>query len=164
MGVYLRMKYRREFGSKIVKVTAGRRASFTICVKKFFRVLSRLRTRKNFFTRIVLFAGKTSKCVYSQFVLFTSYIIRVAKSVSTKSAEHAVRMEEMRNAYKTLVGNPEGKRLLLRPGRRWKNNIKMAHKEIRCELVSRLPLAGSCVHGSQAIDSHCMKVVRHNLN
>jgi len=27
--------------------------------------------------------------------------------------------------YRALLGNPEGKRLLLRPRHRWENNIKM---------------------------------------
>jgi hypothetical protein len=40
---------------------------------------------------------------------------------------------EMRNAYKILVGKPEGKRPLRRPRRRWKDNIKMDLKEVGCE-------------------------------
>jgi hypothetical protein len=32
---------------------------------------------------------------------------------------------EKRNAYKILVGKPEGKRPLERPRRRWMDNIKM---------------------------------------
>jgi hypothetical protein len=39
-------------------------------------------------------------------------------------------MEEMRNAYKVLVRNPEGKRLLRRPRHRWDDNIKINVKEI----------------------------------
>jgi hypothetical protein len=39
-------------------------------------------------------------------------------------------MEEKRNAYRTLVGNPEGKRPLGRPRRRWVDNIKMDLREI----------------------------------
>jgi hypothetical protein len=39
-------------------------------------------------------------------------------------------MREMRNAYKSLVGKPEGKRPLGRPRRRWENNIKMDLREI----------------------------------
>jgi hypothetical protein len=35
-----------------------------------------------------------------------------------------------RNAYRILVGNPEGKGPLGRPRRRWENNIKMDIKEI----------------------------------
>jgi hypothetical protein len=45
--------------------------------------------------------------------------------------ELVARMEEKRNAYKILVGKPEGKRPLGRPRRRWVNNIKMDLREIR---------------------------------
>jgi hypothetical protein len=34
-------------------------------------------------------------------------------------------MGETRNAYRILVGKPEGKRLLGKPRRRWVDNIKM---------------------------------------
>jgi hypothetical protein len=34
-------------------------------------------------------------------------------------------MGEKRNAYRLLVGKPEGKRPLGRPGRRWVDNIRM---------------------------------------
>jgi hypothetical protein len=34
-------------------------------------------------------------------------------------------MGEKRNAYRILVGTPEGKRPLGSPRRRWENNIKM---------------------------------------
>jgi hypothetical protein len=37
---------------------------------------------------------------------------------------------EKRNAYRILVGNPDGKRPLGRPRRRWENNIKMGFREI----------------------------------
>jgi hypothetical protein len=37
---------------------------------------------------------------------------------------------EKRNAYRMLVGKPEGKRPLGRPRRRWVYNIKMDHGEI----------------------------------
>jgi hypothetical protein len=39
---------------------------------------------------------------------------------------HAV----MRNAKKKIVGNPEGKRPLEKPRRRWENNIKMDLRKI----------------------------------
>jgi hypothetical protein len=35
-----------------------------------------------------------------------------------------------RNAYRILVGNPDGKRPLGRPRHRWVNNIKMDLREI----------------------------------
>jgi hypothetical protein len=40
-------------------------------------------------------------------------------------------MREKRNAYRILVGKPEGKRPLEGPRRRWVNNIKMDLREIR---------------------------------
>jgi hypothetical protein len=47
------------------------------------------------------------------------------KSRRMKWAGHVARMEEKRNAYRILVGKPEGKRPLGRPRRRWVDNIKM---------------------------------------
>jgi hypothetical protein len=46
-------------------------------------------------------------------------IIRMIKSRKIGWAGHAARMGENRNAYRILVGNPEGKRPLGRPRRRW---------------------------------------------
>jgi hypothetical protein len=37
---------------------------------------------------------------------------------------------EGRGVYRTLVGRPEGKRTLGRPGRRWEDNIKLDLREI----------------------------------
>jgi hypothetical protein len=34
--------------------------------------------------------------------------------------------------YRVLVGKPEGKRPLVRPRRRWQDNIKMALQEVGC--------------------------------
>jgi hypothetical protein len=45
------------------------------------------------------------------------------KSRRIRWAEHVTHMGDMRNAYKILIGKPEGKRLLGRPRRRWKENI-----------------------------------------
>ncbi|KAJ4448462.1 hypothetical protein ANN_10478 [Periplaneta americana] len=45
-------------------------------------------------------------------------------------AGHVARMGESRNAYRVLVGRPEGKRPLGRPRRRWEDNIKMHLREV----------------------------------
>jgi hypothetical protein len=45
-------------------------------------------------------------------------------------AGHVARMGEKWNAYRILVGTPEGKRPLGRPRRRCVDNIKMDLKEI----------------------------------
>jgi hypothetical protein len=53
-------------------------------------------------------------------------IIRMIKSKRMRWAGRVVsRVGEKRNAYRILVGKPEGKRSLGRLRRRWKDNIKM---------------------------------------
>jgi hypothetical protein len=52
------------------------------------------------------------------------------KSRRMRWAGHAARMGETRNAFRILVGKPEGKRPLGRPRRRWVDNIKMVLGEI----------------------------------
>jgi hypothetical protein len=52
-------------------------------------------------------------------------IIRMIKSRRMRWAGHIVRMGEKMNAYKILVGKPEGKRPIGRPRRRWADNTKM---------------------------------------
>jgi hypothetical protein len=44
-------------------------------------------------------------------------------------------MGETRNAYRILVGKPEGKRPLGRPRRRWVDNIKMDLRETRWDWI-----------------------------
>jgi hypothetical protein len=51
--------------------------------------------------------------------------IIMIKSRSMRSVEHVARKGEERNAYRLLVGKPEGKRLLRRPGSWWVDNIMM---------------------------------------
>jgi hypothetical protein len=50
-------------------------------------------------------------------------------------------MGEKRNVYRLLVGNPEGKRPLGRPTRRWMDNIKMGLSEIGLSDVDWIDLA-----------------------
>jgi hypothetical protein len=52
-------------------------------------------------------------------------MIRKIKSRRMRWVGHVARMGEKRNAYRLLVGKPEGKRPLGRPKVRWVNNIRM---------------------------------------
>jgi hypothetical protein len=57
-------------------------------------------------------------------------IIRIIKSRRMRWAGHVARMGEKRNAYRVLVGKPEGRRPLGRPRRMWVDNIKIDFREI----------------------------------
>jgi hypothetical protein len=78
---------------------------------------------------------------------------RMIKSRRMRWAGHVARMGETRNAYRILVGKPEGKRILGRPRRRWVDNIKIDLREIgRVE--------GSCEHGHEPSGSlKCWEVL-----
>jgi hypothetical protein len=68
-------------------------------------------------------------------------IIRTIKSRRMRWTGHVARMGETRNAYRILVGKPEGKRSLGRPRRRWVDNIKMDLTEIGWYGVDWIELA-----------------------
>jgi hypothetical protein len=55
---------------------------------------------------------------------FSPSIIRIIKSRRMRWAGHVARMEGKRNAYRLLVGKPEGKRPLGRPRCWWVENIR----------------------------------------
>jgi hypothetical protein len=50
---------------------------------------------------------------------------KMVKSRRMRWVGHVARMEEKREVHRVLVGKPEGKRPLVRPRRRWEDNIKM---------------------------------------
>jgi hypothetical protein len=52
-------------------------------------------------------------------------MIRIIKMKRMRCTGHVARMGEKRNAYRLLVGKPEGKRPLGRPRRRWVDNIRL---------------------------------------
>jgi hypothetical protein len=52
-------------------------------------------------------------------------ITGVIKSRRLRWSGIVARMEGMRNAYRILVGKPDGKRILGIPRRRWKDSITM---------------------------------------
>jgi hypothetical protein len=63
------------------------------------------------------------------------------KSRRLRLAGHEARMREKRNAYRILVGKPEGKRPLGRPRRRWVDSIKMDLREIEWDCMDWIYLA-----------------------
>jgi hypothetical protein len=58
-----------------------------------------------------------------------------------KWARHVARMGEKMAACRILVGEPEGKRPLGRPRRRWADNIKMDLREIGWDGTDYIDLA-----------------------
>jgi hypothetical protein len=56
-------------------------------------------------------------------------------------AGHVARLGEKRNAYRILVGKPEGKRPLERLRRRWEDNIRMDLREIGWGAMDWIDLA-----------------------
>jgi hypothetical protein len=63
------------------------------------------------------------------------------KSRRMRCAGHIARMGETRNAYRILVGKPEGKRPLGRPRREWVDNIKIAIEGIGWDGMDWISLA-----------------------
>ena len=61
---------------------------------------------------------------------FSPNLIMILNSRRLRWAGHVVRIKESRNAYRVLVGRPEGKRSVGRPRRRWEDNVKMDLKEL----------------------------------
>jgi hypothetical protein len=60
---------------------------------------------------------------------------------------------EKRNAYRILVGKPEGKIPLGRPRRRWTDNIKMDLREIGWDGVDLVNLAQDRDHWSALVNT-----------
>jgi hypothetical protein len=68
-------------------------------------------------------------------------IIRMVKSRRMRWGGHVAQMGNTRNAYRILVGKPEGKRPLARPRCRWVDNIKTALREIGWDGMDWIDLA-----------------------
>jgi hypothetical protein len=69
-------------------------------------------------------------------------------------------MGEMTNAYRILVGKPEGRRPLGRPRRRWVDNIKMDLREIGWDGTDWIDVAQDRDHGNEPTGSiKCWEVL-----
>jgi hypothetical protein len=75
--------------------------------------------------------------------------------------------KERKVYYKVLVGNPEGKRTLGSPRRRWEDGVRMDLRAIGlgggCELDSTVsgqgPVAGCCECGDEPSRSYATELV-----
>ena len=65
-------------------------------------------------------------------------IVRVIKSRRMRWAGHVARMGVERGLYRVFVGNPEGKRPLRMPRRRWVDNIRMDLQEVGCGFIDMI--------------------------
>jgi hypothetical protein len=61
---------------------------------------------------------------------FLPNIVWVVKSRRMRWAGHLARVGVNRGVHRVLVGKPEGKRPLGRPGSRWEDNIKIELQEV----------------------------------
>jgi hypothetical protein len=88
--------------------------------------------RKVFGLRRDEVTGEWRKLHNEEFHDLYSYpsIIRIMKSRRMRWAGHVARMRKKRNAYRLLVGKPEGRRPLERPRSRWLDNIRMHLVEV----------------------------------
>ena len=71
----------------------------------------------------------------------SSNIARVIKSRRIRWTGHVARMGEERGVYRVLLGEPEGKRPVGRPRRRWVDNIRMDLQEVGCGYMDWTGLA-----------------------
>jgi hypothetical protein len=93
-------------------------------------------------------------------------IIRQVKSRRMRWAGHVARMEVERKVYRVLVGNPEGKRPLGRPRRRWEDGVRLYLRETGlggCGLDSTVsgqgPVTGCCECGDEPSGSCATELV-----
>jgi hypothetical protein len=63
------------------------------------------------------------------------------KSRRMRYVRHVARMVEKRNAYRLLIGKPEGKKPLTRPRHRWVDSIKTDLGDMEWSVVDWIGLA-----------------------
>ena len=61
---------------------------------------------------------------------YSPYIVWVIKSRRMRLAGHVARIWNIKCVHRVLVGKPDGKRPLGRPGHWWENNIKTGLQEV----------------------------------
>ena len=99
--------------------------------------------RKIFGAKREKITGKWRKLLNAELhaLYFSPNIVRNLQSRRLAWAGHVVRMEQSRNAYRVLVGKPEGMKPSEGPRCRWENNIKMDLREVGCDPGEWIDLA-----------------------
>jgi hypothetical protein len=72
-----------------------------------------------------MFVSRLNSLKGPEYLFSSPSFVRVIKSRRMRWEGHVARMGERRGVYRVLVGKPEGKRPLVRPRRRWEDNIKI---------------------------------------
>jgi hypothetical protein len=80
-------------------------------------------------------------------------IIRIIKSRRMRWVGHVARLAEKKNAYRLLVGKPEGKWTLGRPRHRWVYNITIWTELVWLRIGTEL---SSCEFGTETFGFHKM--------
>ena len=109
--------------------------SLTLREEHSLRVFENKILRKIFRAKRDEITGEWRKLHYAELhALYSSpNIIRNLKSRRLRWEGHTARMGQPRNAYRVLVGKPEGKSPLGRLRRRWEDDIKMDLREVGCD-------------------------------
>jgi hypothetical protein len=102
------------------------------------------------FESIAIYRQYRQLFLYAYFVL---YIIRVIRSRSVRLVVHVARIENMRNACKFSVGQPEGKRPLGKPICRWEDNIRMDLTEVVWQDVDWMHLVRDSDHWRAVVNT-----------
>ena len=80
-------------------------------------------------------------CVAGCVIRMYDNTVWVIKWRRMRWARHVARMGEERGVYSVLVGNPEGRRPLGRPRRRWVDNTRMYLRGVECGYMDWIGLA-----------------------
>jgi hypothetical protein len=84
---------------------------------------------------------------------FFSNIYPIIKARRMRWAGHVARMGQRRNAYRLLVGKPEGRRPLGRPRNRWLDNIMIDLVEVGWGDVDWIGLSHDRYRGRALVNS-----------
>jgi hypothetical protein len=104
------------------------------------RVFENRVLRRTFGLKIEEVAGEWKRLHNEELHNLQSSLNNIRVMTSRGMRVHVAHLEEKRNACKIVVGKPEAKRSLVKPRRRWEDNINIDMKEILFEGVDWINL------------------------